>query len=161
MKCHDKRGLFCSTGMMLKERINYPVPVISSRITARRFTTNLKVYRCMVLTPNLFISHQSMWCYISTTSGPKGVTPLNIWYPCMKKDFRKFPQVAQGWSHNDPLTVAQKGHRYFSTIVCIFPAYYNFLKKHFDFFLLFPPGWKVFQPGWKVFPPGWKVTWYQ
>ena len=31
------------------------------------------------------------------------------------------------------LTVAQKGHRYFSTIVCIFPAYYNFLKKHFDF----------------------------
>ena len=62
-------------------------------------------------------------------------------------------------------TVAQKGHCYFSTIVCIFPAYYNFLKKHFDFFLLFPPGWKyfppgwkVFQPGWKVLPPGWKVT---
>ena len=54
-------------------------------------------------------------------------------------------------------TVAQKGHHYFSTIVCIFPAYYNFLKKHFDFFLLFPPGWKVFPPGWKVFPPGWKV----
>ena len=54
-------------------------------------------------------------------------------------------------------TVAQKGHRYFSTIVCIFPAYYNFLKKHFDFVLLFPPGWKVFPLGWKVFPPGWKV----
>ena len=53
--------------------------------------------------------------------------------------------------------MAQKGHRYFSTIVCIFPAYYNFLKKHFDFFLLFPPGWKVFPPGWKVFQPGWKV----
>ena len=35
-------------------------------------------------------------------------------------------------------------------IVCIFLAYYNFLKKHFDFFLLFPPGWKVFPPGWKV-----------
>ena len=34
----------------------------------------------------------------------------------------------------DLSTVAQKGHRYFSTIVCIFPAYYNLLKKHFDFF---------------------------
>ena len=55
-------------------------------------------------------------------------------------------------------TVAQKGHCYFSTIVCICPAYYNFLKKHFDFFLLFRPGWKVFPPGWKVFQPGWKVS---
>ena len=51
-------------------------------------------------------------------------------------------------------TVAQKGHRYFSTIVCIFPAYYNFLKKHFDFFLLFPPVGKYFHPGGKYFNPG-------
>ena len=50
--------------------------------------------------------------------------------------------------------MAQKGHRYFSTIVCIFPAYYNFLKKHFDFFFYFHPGGKYFHPGGKYFNPG-------
>ena len=47
-------------------------------------------------------------------------------------------------------TVAQKGHRYFSTIVCIFPAYYNFLKNHFDFFFYFHPGGKYVKRHYEI-----------